>query len=208
MMIIHLVRHAEKENGDFYSQALRRNDNPISKKGMAQADLLSEYLPDRVGHIYVSDLRRTTQTIQPYANLRQIPSTMDGRINEIDTGALARLPEKYISEKYPEFWKEYTEKDSDFYYPEGENGKDVSLRIRSLIKQIFSANSEIIIVGHDGWIRIFLCMVMNLEFYERFRFRIANCGISTIRLNSDSISGSVIRINDCSYLKEMITYDA
>jgi broad specificity phosphatase PhoE len=206
-MILHLVRHAEKEKGDFYSPALRRQDNPISEKGRAQARLLCDYLPRRVDGILVSSQKRTRETISSYAERVNVSPVEDGRINEIDMGALSNSPRQEVEARYPLFWAEYSERKTDFTYPEGESGKDVSLRILSLMSDYFSPGKEMVIVGHDGWIRVFICMALGLEFHERFRFKVANCGISTLILGSPRCEGSVLRINDCAYLGDAVTYD-
>jgi broad specificity phosphatase PhoE len=206
-MIVHLVRHAEKQKGDFYNPSLRRQDNPISEKGERQASLLHEYLPRHVDAILVSSQRRTKETISGYAEREGIPILEDERVNEIDMGLLSKMPRSEVQEKHPDFWKEYAEKTKDFTYPEGENGKDVSVRILSLMKDHYSRDKEMIIVGHDGWIRVFICMVLGLDFWRRFQFRVANCGISTFLLDSPRCEGSVIGINDCAYLGDAITYD-
>jgi broad specificity phosphatase PhoE len=204
-MIIHLIRHAEKQKGNYYDQILKIENNPITQIGLIQANLLKDHLPKHVIPIYVSRYIRTRQTIVPYAQENGDKIIEDTRIDEINTGIRSRLPEEEIKEKYPEFYKEYQEKKTDFKYPEGECGVDVAFRIESFIKEIFDKDKEVIVIGHEGWIKIFICRVLQMKYSERFRLRVSNCGITTVNLSNKNMDGYILRINECGYLKEYYT---
>jgi len=204
-MTIHLIRHAEKQKGTYYDSTLRFDNNPITQIGSIQASLLKDYLPKHVAQIYVSRYIRTKQTIQPYAQDNGSKIIEDKRIDEIDTGIRSRLSESEIREKYPTFYIEYQEKKTDFKYPEGECGAEVALRIESLIEEIYEQDKEFIVVGHEGWIKIFVCKVLGMKYSERFRLRVSNCGITTINLNDRNMDGYIIRMNEYGYLKEYYT---
>jgi broad specificity phosphatase PhoE len=60
-----LVRHAEREPGE--------GDVRLSEAGRQRADRLASILKDAgITHIFVSDLRRTLETAQPLARVRNI----------------------------------------------------------------------------------------------------------------------------------------
>ncbi len=204
-MIIHLIRHAEKQKGKFYDQTLMIENNPITEKGLLQANLLKKHLENTVASIYVSRYIRTRQTIMPYAQEKGSTIIEDARIDEINTGIRSKLSEEAIQEKYPQFYKEFQEKKTDFRYPEGECGADVALRIESFINEVFDKDKEIIVMGHEGWIKIFICRVLKMGYSERFRLRISNCGITTIILRNRNMDGYVLRMNECGYLKDYYT---
>ena len=85
MTTFHIVRHAEKEKGDFYNPRLRHRDQPISPKGRADSKKLWAYFSDKqVSAIYVSEYQRTTQTIEYVARHLNLSPVMDERLNEID----------------------------------------------------------------------------------------------------------------------------
>ena len=207
IMIVHLIRHAEKQKGKYYDSTLKFNNNPITQIGSVQASLLKEHLPKHVEQIYVSRYIRARQTILPYAEENSSKIIEDKRIDEINTGIRLRLSENEIKEKYPAFYKEYQEKKTDFKYPEGECGAEVALRIESFIEEVFDQDKEIIVIGHEGWIKIFLCKVLGMQYGERFKFRISNCGITTINLNDKTMDGYIIRMNEYGYLKGYYTED-
>lgn len=207
-MILHIVRHGEKEKGEFYNAGLERQDNPLSEKGLIQAELLADSLPRSIERVYASCQKRTAQTASPFARKQGLSITEDPRINEIHLGILSRMSDSEAARSYPDFWKEFTERTGDFRYPEGESGAEVSLRIASLIQDIYSPEQEVLIASHDGWIRIFLCIMLDLPFHYRFRFKIANCGLTSVRLDSPDMSGQILALNDHLWLGQLASFDA
>jgi probable phosphoglycerate mutase len=64
MPTIYIIRHAEKQRGDFYNLRLRHQDPPISQKGREDSRKLWSYLCDKeISALYVSSYRRTAQTV-------------------------------------------------------------------------------------------------------------------------------------------------
>jgi broad specificity phosphatase PhoE len=63
-----IVRHAERQTGE--------GDDSLSDGGRQRADRLASLLRDAgITHIFVSDLRRTAETAQPLAKLRNLSPT-------------------------------------------------------------------------------------------------------------------------------------
>jgi broad specificity phosphatase PhoE len=63
-----VVRHAERQTGD--------GDDGLSEAGRQRAERLAVMLRDAgITHVFVSDLRRTLETAQPLAKLRNISPT-------------------------------------------------------------------------------------------------------------------------------------
>ena len=60
-----IVRHAERQTGD--------GDDALSEAGRQRAERLASMLKDAgITHIFVSDLRRTVETAQPLARVRNL----------------------------------------------------------------------------------------------------------------------------------------
>ena len=54
-MTFYIIRHAEKERGNFYNPELRHQDQPISQKGQEQAKKLVGYFANKeISRIYIS----------------------------------------------------------------------------------------------------------------------------------------------------------
>ena len=61
----YILRHAEKERGNFFNHALRHQDEPISSRGLVESQRLWEYFSDKkVNRLYISQYKRTGQTAE------------------------------------------------------------------------------------------------------------------------------------------------
>ncbi len=111
----YIVRHAEKEQGDFYNPTLRHQDQPISAKGRADAQKLHAYFSDKsIAQIYVSEYIRTGQTIEYVARKLGIAPLVDGRLNEIDNGVIEGLSQQELVQKFPDVWNAFQARNRDF----------------------------------------------------------------------------------------------
>jgi len=114
----YIIRHADKEPGDFYNPVLGHQDQPISAKGRAQAEVLSAYFTDKSPvKIYISEYQRTAQTIAYVAQEKKLSPILDSRLNEIDNGAVEGLTEGELRSKYPHIWNAFRDRDRDFQFP-------------------------------------------------------------------------------------------
>jgi probable phosphoglycerate mutase len=60
MPTFYIIRHAQKEKGDFYNPRLRHQDQPLSQQGREESLKLWSYLCDKqISAIYVSAYQRT-----------------------------------------------------------------------------------------------------------------------------------------------------
>ena len=86
-----IVRHAERQTGD--------GDDTLSEAGRQRAERLASMLKDAgITHIFVSDLRRTLETAQPLARVRNlspsriaIPAQGRGKISASELQVRATL---------------------------------------------------------------------------------------------------------------------
>ena len=87
----YIIRHADKEPGDFYNPSLGHQDQPLSARGRAEAEKLYPYFADKsIAQIYISAYIRTAQTIEAVAQEMNLPPIADSRLNEIDNGLVDR----------------------------------------------------------------------------------------------------------------------
>jgi len=192
----YIIRHAEKERGDFFNQLLRHQDQPISAKGRADAKNLYSYFSDKpIAKIYISEYVRTGQTIEYVAQKFNMSPLVDGRLNEIDNGVIDGLTELEIEQKYPDTWNAFRERDHDFQFPEGESGEDAQNRIKSFVEDIQTNQEDIIVVSHDGLIRLLMCYIFGIAVYRRWDFRVDTCGIMEIEYQPNYKSWKLLRFN-------------
>ena len=162
---------------------MRHQDEPISPKGQEEARKLWSYLCDRqISAIYVSGYLRTAQTIDHVAKQLGITPIVDERLNEIDNGCIEGLSDEEIQQKYPEVWRGFYERAADFRFPEGESGEEACRRIAAFLeeKRQIHSNENIVIVSHEGLIRILMCYLINLPVYHRWNFHVDCCGTMEI----------------------------
>ena len=197
-MICTVIRHAEKEQGDFYNPRLRHQDQPISEQGKHEAQKLTAFFSGKhVSAIYVSAYQRTLQTIEPVAGQQNLTPAVDDRLNEIDNGRFEGLSEADIAHTYPDAWNAFHERKADFRFPGGETGREAQTRILDFLQEKlrFHKQDHIILVSHDGLIRLLMCSVVQIPVYRRWTFQVDTCGIMEIAYQTDYEDWKLIRFN-------------
>ncbi len=198
MTTFYVVRHAAKERGDFFNQHLRHQDEPIGAQGRADAQKLCAYFDGKViAAIYISEYQRARQTVEPAARQLNLTPVIDERLNEIDNGRLDGMTEEQIQQTYLDVWQAYLSRSADFRFPEGETGAEAQRRIVDFLEekrqQHHSAN--VLLVCHDGLIRLLLCAILDLPVYKRWNFHCDFCGITEICYQSEYSTWKLIRFN-------------
>lgn len=192
----YIIRHAAKEKGDFYNPVLRHQDQPISEQGRAEARNLSAYFTGKsIAAIYVSEYGRTRQTIEHAAQNLNLSPIVDPRLNEIDNGIIEGLTDQQIGQQFPEMWAAFMSRDRDFRFPQGESGADAQQRIHSFFAEKQKNPEDMILVSHDGWIRLLMCYILGLPVYRRWDFRVNTGGIMEIAYQPDFERWQLIRFN-------------
>jgi broad specificity phosphatase PhoE len=197
-MRCYIIRHAEKEQGDFHDVRLRHQDPPISEQGRCDArELYAFFRGKPVTAIYVSAYQRTGQTIEHVAGQLRLVPVVDERLNEIDNGCIEGFTDKELEHRFPDVWRAYVARSADFRFPEGETGEEAQHRIVAFLeeKRRLQDSDEIIVVSHDGLIRLLMCHVVHLPVYERWTFQVDTCSITEIVSQPDSNAWKLIRFN-------------
>lgn len=196
-----ILRHAEKETGDFYNPRLRHQDEPLSAKGRRDAQKLPTFfLQQPVSAIYVSGYQRTWQTIEPLAEQLQLVPTVDERLNEIDNGRLEGMTEAAIQETYPEIWQAFVAKTADFRFPGGETGLEAQARLLSFLHDMEQGHPDetIVLASHEGLIRLLACTILHAPVYARWNLRVDYCGITEIAFEQATGRWTLIRFNQAN----------
>jgi len=194
-MSIYLVRHSDKENGEYYSEYLPMNNQPLSESGIIKARKLVDFFKNiEISAIYVSEYIRTGQTIEYVSKSKGLDFIIDKRLNEINIGDTDKLSDEEIQSKYPEFWTSYLERESDFRFPNGESGEEACSRIFELFNSL-DIKQNMILVSHDGIIRSLICKILELPPFQRHRFKIDLCSITTCEYLSDLKAWQIVQMN-------------
>jgi broad specificity phosphatase PhoE len=197
-MIWYFLRHAEKETGDFYNPRLRHQDRPLSEKGHKDAQKLVGYFADKkLAAIYVSGYSRTYQTIQPVASELDLVPIVDERLNEIDNGLVDEMTEVEFKQAYPQEWSVFKARSADFRYPGGETGLEAQRRVVDFaVEKLAQHRGEnILVVSHDGLIRLWICHILGIPVYKRGIFQVDSCGLVEVNYLQDEECWKLIRFN-------------
>ncbi len=197
---ITILRHAEKEKGDFFNPRLRHQDEPISANGRLQAERVAAYLGQRqppIRAIYISAYQRTGQTAQPLAERLGLAPVLDERLNELDNGILDDMPDAVVQRQYPDVWQAFVERKQDFRFPQGETGEEARLRIHSFLEEKRRQHpaEHLLAVCHEGLIRLTLCHLLGLPVYQRWNFSVDFCGMLEISYQPAWECWKLVRFN-------------
>jgi broad specificity phosphatase PhoE len=194
----YIVRHADKENGDFYNPRLSHQDQPISQVGRERTQKLLAFFADKeVAEIYVSAYQRTGQTAAPLAGYFDLTPIVDERLNEIDNGLFDGATEEQLVLRFPAEWGAFRERQADFRFPEGETGEEARERIAGFLDEKLETHGEqnILIVSHEGLIRLLMCHITGNPVYNRWNYYVDFCGITELTYQPDYRAWKLIRFN-------------
>jgi broad specificity phosphatase PhoE len=197
-MPFYLIRHGQKEPGKFYNPVLRHQDPPISESGINEANQVALYFQSiKVHSIYVSCYKRTFETIEPLSKKLGIEPQIDSRLNELDNGLIDDMDEQEFEQRFPEVWKAYKARKSDFRFPKGETGQEARERVASFLeeKRKSHKSENIIIISHDGLIRVCMTYILGVPVYHRGDFKVNTCGITELEYQEDVQRWKLIRFN-------------
>jgi probable phosphoglycerate mutase len=197
-MIWHILRHGEKEWGGHYNAQLRHQDEPLTAGGRRQAEALADHFAGKpIAAIYISEYRRTRETIACAAQRLGLEPQVDARLNEFDNGRLEGMSEAAVRASYPEVWAAFQARAADFRFPDGETGAEVEARLASFMadKQRQHAGQDLIIVAHDALIRLWMCHLLGLPVWRRWDFSMDFAGLTEIHYMAEHNRWRLVRFN-------------
>jgi broad specificity phosphatase PhoE len=161
-----IIRHGETEwNARHKVQGL--SDQPLSKEGMWQADLLGgRFAKTDIDAIYTSTLKRATKTAEAVGKYHPgLKVNVEKALNEMDWGAWEGLSFEQIRKKYP---KQFASRLLDKYHfaPKGgESPSDLRKRLTPFLKKIVKKHKgqTVLIVGHGGINRVLMGIIMGWD---------------------------------------------
>ena len=160
---IYLTRHGQSE----YNLLDKIGGNPsITSLGVQYSKELYNYIDNLQLNdliIYISTLKRTKETIQPFIK-NNYQSIIELKcLDEIDAGIYDSLTYGDIKNKYPEEYKNRKEDKLNYRYPRGESYKDLIIRAQKIIYDIENCDKPILIVAHQAVLRVIYSYFMNID---------------------------------------------
>jgi len=143
--------------------------------------------------IYSSDLLRC---VHYTGFVRYEKLIIDKDLREINFGKWEGLNFSEIEAKYKEDSKKYIKNPLFFKFPEGENLKMISKRIVRFIKnellEKIMENKEILIISHEGIIKMFLIKLLCLKNDFFYKSQIDNSHFCSVKYFTDGEKVSYI----------------
>lgn len=199
---IYLIRHGQKSDDSKNCASMK-----LTEKGFIQANLLGKRLKKfNIERIYTSDMVRAVQTSEEINKYLKVDVSVEHELREIDMGDYTEKGVKYVQEKYPEFYKEFSKHTSDLCYPNGECGRDVWKRAQGVINKITNCGLEnVAVVAHGGIIGVLICGFLGIPQDRRFFMGepLENCSICMIRYDAETNNYYLQSFNDHSHLDEL-----
>lgn len=178
-MDIIMIRHGETE--DNINKIFSRDDTILSAKGKEQIRNTKKLLEKFDFHkVYYSPLGRTKETL----DILELEGNSEVRIREIDFGIFTGYTYKELLDVYPDETKSWVDNPHTYHIPKGESLNVVYSRVKEFLDEMSKLNEDIVLVIHDGIIRLALCWILdNPDLF--FKFKIENGSINIISIEED-----------------------
>ncbi len=190
--VLYLIRHGQS---DFDSEEVVSSprgeqwDPPLSAEGRQQADLLAKRLlvMDAPGVVYSSTMRRTRETIAPYARAAGVEVLEEPDLIEAHIGEWERLSFRDIILADEEMLHRVRHQEPVWRYAPGvEQLTPFRDRVSGAIERILDRHphGDVMVVCHGGVINAYLAPIMGVD-HEMF-FLPENTSLNSIVVDGDA----------------------
>lgn len=196
---IFIIRHGETDFNRSKIVQGKGIDSSINENGKAQAaSFFNFYKDEGFEHIYISQLKRTAQTVAPFSHLK-IPQTIHQGLDEISWGIHeGKKDGETFKDFYSmlHFWQagETTRKIEG-----GESPEEVQMRQQVFIADLLATTyNKVLVCSHGRAIRILLCTMLGRPLKEMDTFPHNN--VSLYKLNYSEEGFLIEMFNDIGHL--------
>ncbi len=195
--LLYLIRHGATE-ANLASPAVlqgRRNDLPLARLGVRQAEATRDFLAIRpIDHCYCSPLLRAIQTATIVAAPHGLSPIPLEALTECDVRTWEGLDWQTIGHLHAEDYQRHLASPGAYGYPGGESLADVQRRVSAAIEELLTIHSgeTILVVSHHAVNRTYLAGILGLTPNQARQVTLDNCGISVVVRDSDGTSVSTL----------------
>jgi len=185
-MKLYVLRHGESL-ANVRQLVCGSQDFPLSARGVLQAKCVCEFLSTRqFTRVYASSLSRAIHTV---SDLRcQPPILVQSQLVELNTGlvSMLSLPELWAQDiRFKQPWLT-----PELRYPGGECFREMVERISGWFENAarqWSEEDRVLIVGHEGTLRVIFLRLFGLDLEQYPDFPIGNCDHLYFDIRQDKI---------------------
>lgn len=181
---IYIIRHGETEFNRTGMVQGSGVDADLNDTGRLQAQLFfNHYQQHPFEKIFVSSLKRTFQSVEPFIFNKKLPFEIIPELNEISWG-------HYEGRAYNPSWKQeyfsiidqWAQGKYDIAVPGGETPLQLQERQKiALNKIINSPEKEILVCMHGRALKSFLCLMLDLPLSKMDDFEHRNLGLYQLK---------------------------
>lgn len=204
-----LVRHGETAS-NVEGRTQGRRDVPLTARGQAQAQAvavaLATFAPVAV---YCSPASRAHGTAAAIGARFGLPPRIDGRLAELDQGALDGLTGEALRRDHADFLRQWREADpADLRMPDGETMREAQQRMIAATTDIVLAHpdADVAVVSHNLSLHAFLCHALGVPLAAFRTFRVDLASLTVVEAHvvtgaaQSPLDWAVITLNDACHL--------
>lgn len=199
---LYIVRHGQT---DLNKQGIvqgRGRDTDLNEEGRQQAQLFYKaYKQVPFDKIYISELKRTQQSIQPFID-SGIPYEKLSGLDELAWGILEGQPSTPENKAaFMRLMRDWLDGNLDSKFEEGESPNEVKVRQLEALQAIMShpEEKEVLICMHGRALRLFLCILLNEPLTEMENFPHQN--LVLYKVTWDGEKYEIVDFNNAQHLK-------
>lgn len=209
MSCVFLVRHGEVEGNYGPDRSFTGwGDKPLTERGLAQAQAVAQRLAhEPIKAVYSSDLQRAHMTAESIAAKHDLKVVADPALREVNYGLWEGLGDKQLLEEWGDLWRRRVADPQNVAPPEGESYADLWKRLEPAWVRILQnhPNESVVIVGHNGSLRLLLCHLLGAPLSNARHIRLMNTSVSCVEIERNPMETGTSRlvitgINDTCHL--------
>ncbi len=198
-----LIRHGETE-ANSAERYWGSTDVRLGDIGIKQAERLRDRLAtEKINAVYSSDLTRALTTARIITHRHEISIIACPELREVNFGRLEGLTFAEISQQYPEFARQWSQRSPDLKYPGGESTEELNERVIKFADRLKTHNEDdtVLIVAHSGVLRTLICHLLGIDLWRRWQFFLNFASLTEVYATPDK--AVITLLNDTSHLDEL-----
>lgn len=186
-MKIYLIRHGET---DFNRRGIVQGggvDSDLNDLGRQQAGAFFEYYREtEFDAVYVSPLKRTHQTVQPWVDAFGFVPRVEPGLTELSWGVLeGKIPTESEKQAFHRLKEDWQDGKLDLAVEAGESPNQCWARLVGVLDKLKSQHRDgrILVCSHGRTSRVLLSQLAGQGLHEMERFDHSNTGLNIFRLD-------------------------
>jgi broad specificity phosphatase PhoE len=203
-----LIRHGETNYNIEGIVQGRQIDSELNSEGLKQRDLVCKrFEQEAIDHIYITNLKRTFQTMEPLIN-KGFEYSREANLDELNFGAVEGKPifDEHGNSILTEVLTAWQKGALNVSFPEGESPLEALERVKLGFDSIMSKTNEkqVIICLHQRILRIVMCYLFDKPLTDMDKYPHHNTGVTSIEYNSDIHRYKLIEQDNVDHLNSFL----